>query len=316
LTLAATLVYRKSVRTCSAPYSKAREATVSDWNDDTLAKQLAARAADVPATVAYSVVPLDGGPAISAHGDARLPTASTFKVYLLAALYAADAAGRLSLDERVEYRAEDHTRGSGVLKLMAPGLAPTLRDHARLMIVISDNVSTNIVMRALGGPEAAHAAVQALPIALPATEVRGYISFETVSPDGIAVSSPNDFTALLGAIYHGRCTGSAAHDAEIYWTLRRQQHRSMIPRYLPCSEYAEEFGVEEYNRCGNKTGSMPGVRADVGIVESRKRAWTIAVQIRGEPDFNTGDDHPFNQVVADLSKLVFEAWARDRRAAQ
>jgi len=280
-------------------------------DDERLVQQLAARAAAVEATVAYSVVPLDGGRAISAHGDQPLPTASTFKVYLLAALYAADAAGRLSLDARIPYRAEDHTRGSGVIKLLTPGLQPTLRDHARLMIVISDNVSTNVVMRALGGPQAAHAAVQALPVGLPATEIRDYISFATADPGGIAVSSPNDFTALLAAIYHGRCTGSPPHDAEVYWTLRRQQHRSMIPRYLPCSEYAEEFGVKEYERCGNKTGSMPGVRADVGIVETRKRAWAIAAQIRGAPDFNTGDNHPFNQVVADLSKLVFDAWGRD-----
>jgi len=283
---------------------------MADLNHMTLAKQLAARAAQVDATVAYSVVPLDGGDAISAHGDATLPTASTFKVYLLAALYAADAAGRLSLDERVEYRAADHTQGSGVLKLLAPGLKLTLRDLARLMIVISDNASTNLVMRALGGPQAAHAAVQALPVALPATTVGGYIDFKTAGPDGVAVSSPNDFTTLLSAIYHGRCTGSRTHDAEVYWTLRRQQHRSMIPRYLPCSEYAEEFGVEEYDRCGNKTGSMPGVRADVGIVETRQRAWAIAVQIRGAPDFITGDNHPFNQVVADLSKMVFDAWGR------
>ena len=283
---------------------------MSNTDDERLAQQLAARAAAVEATIAYSVVPLDGGPAISTHGDQQLPTASTFKVYLLAALYAADAGGRLSLDDRVEYRREDHTRGSGVLKLLTPGLQPTLRDHARLMIVISDNVSTNMVMRALGGPQAAHAAVQALPVRLRATEIRDYISFATPDPDGVAVSSPNDFAALLSAIFHGRCTGSRAHDSEVYWTLRRQQHRSMIPRDLPCNEYAEEFGVEEYDRCGNKTGSMPGVRADVGIVETRKRAWAIAVQIRGAPDFNSGDNHPFNQVIADLSKLVFDAWGR------
>lgn len=283
---------------------------MADSKHVALAKQVAARAAQTDARVAYSIVSLDGGDALTAHGDASLPTASTFKVYLLAALYAADAAGQLSLDERVEYRAADHALGSGVLKLLAPGLQPTLRDHARLMIVISDNVSTNIVMRALGGPQGAHAAVQALPVALPATEIRNYISFAAAGAD-MAVSSPNDFTALLGAIYCGRCTGSGTHDAEVYWTLRRQQHRSMIPRYLPCSEYAEEFGIEEYDRCGNKTGSMPGVRADVGIVETRARAWAIAVQIQGEPDFMTGDSHPFNDVIADLSKLVFDAWGRN-----
>jgi beta-lactamase class A len=275
-----------------------------------LQEQLAARAAQVDAFVAYSIVPLDGGAAIRVNGDARLPTASTYKVYLLAALYAADAAGRLSLDRRVEYRREDQTRGSGVLKLLAPGLTPTLRDLARLMIVVSDNSATNAVTRALGGPQAANAAVHALPVELKETTVGSYISFDTIDPEAMAVSCPDDFTALLGAIYRRQCTGSAAHDEEIYWTLRRQQHRSMIPRYLPCSEYAEEFGVEEYDRCGTKSGSMPGVRADVGIVETRRRGWTIAVMVRGEPDFNTGDEHPFNQVIADMSKLVFDAWGR------
>ena len=74
---------------------------MTDQKDEALGKQIAARAARADATVAYSIVPLDGGAAINAHGDARLPTASTFKVYLLAALYADDTAGRLSLNERV-----------------------------------------------------------------------------------------------------------------------------------------------------------------------------------------------------------------------
>jgi beta-lactamase class A len=279
-------------------------------NPSGLEEQLAARAAQVDAFVAYSIVALDGGAVVRVNGESRLPTASTYKVYLLAALYAADAAGRLSLDTRVEYRPEDQTRGSGVLKLLAPGLAPTLRDLARLMIVVSDNSATNAVTRALGGPQAANAAVHALPVELKETKVGGYISFDTLDPEAMAVSCPDDFTALLSAIYRRQCTGSVAHDDEIYWTLRRQQHRSMIPRYLPCNEYAEEFGVEEYDRCGTKSGSMPGVRADVGIVETRRRSWAIAVMVVGEPDFNTGDNHPFNHAIADMSKLVFDAWGR------
>ncbi len=275
-----------------------------------LAERLDDRARRVAATVAYAIVPLDGGAPIRAHGDACLPTASAIKVYLLAALFAADAAGRLSLDARVAYRAEDAVRGSGVLKLLAPGLRPRLRDHARLMIAVSDNVSTNAVIRALGGPQAANAAVHALPVALPATTVGDYVTFTNPAPDAFAVSSADDFTALLAAIFARRCTGSPTHDDEVHWTLRRQQHRSMIPRYLPCSEYAEEFGVEEDIRCGTKSGSTPGVRADVGLVETRRRAWAMAVQVFGEPDFNTGDEHPFNHVIADLSRLVFEAWGR------
>jgi beta-lactamase class A len=274
-----------------------------------LARRLAARTAAVDAKVAYCVRPLDGGEAIRANAADTMHTASTFKVYALAALYAADAAGKLSLDERVEYTADQYTYGSGVLKLLAPGLRPTLRDHARLMIVVSDNVATNAVLRALGGPQAANAAVHALGLPLPATQIRGYISFG--DPSSFAVSSADDFTTLLAAIHAGRCTGSPQHDAEMYWTLRRQQHRSGIARDLPCSEYAEEFGVEEYDRCGSKSGSMPGFRGDVGLVDTRKRSWAIAVLVQGEPDFNTGDSHPFNRLIADISRMVFESWGRD-----
>jgi beta-lactamase class A len=281
---------------------------VSTNQDDDLRRQLAELAAGVAAQVAYSVVPLDPGAAVRVDGNARMPTASTYKVYLLAALYAADAAGKLSLDQRVEYHADDYTRGSGVLRLLDAGLNPTLRDLARLMIVVSDNVATNLVTRALGGPAASNAAVHALPVELRNTEIRDYISFQTLDPEGLAVSCTDDFAALLAAIHAGRCTSNAAHDAEMYWILRRQQHRSMIPRHLPCSEYAEEFGVEEYNRCGTKSGSMPGVRADVGIVETRRRRWALAIMVRGEPDFNTGDEHPFNRLIAAMSKLVFETW--------
>jgi beta-lactamase class A len=278
--------------------------------DGDLQRRLSDLASTVEAKVAYSIVPLDGGAAIGVNSAEVLPTASTFKLYVLAAIHAAAARRELSLDQRVEYAAGDYTRGSGVLKLMGPGLAPTLRDHARLMIAVSDNVSTNILLRALGGPAATDAAVHKLGLALPATSIRDYITFPTASSDAFSVSSADDFTTLLAAVHAGRCTGSAQADEEIYWTLRRQQHRSGIARDLPCSEYAEEFGFEEYDRCGTKSGSMPGLRADVGIVETRKRSWAMAVLVVGDPDFNTGDHHPFNQVIAAMSRAVFEAWGR------
>jgi len=273
-----------------------------------LAARLAQRAATVEAEVAYTVLPLDGGAPIRRHGDRALPTASAIKLPLLAALYAADVRGTVALDRRVAVDSADVVPGSGVLKLFADGTQLTLRDHARLMIVVSDNISTNVVIRALGGPAAAHAAIQALPVPLPATELRDAINFSRTG--AFAVSSTDDFTALLAAIHARRCTGDAAHDDEVYWTLRRQQHRGMLPRHLPMSAYAEEFGVDVDERCGSKSGSTPGVRVDVGLVETRRRGWALAVQIEGPPDFDLTEDHPYAQCIADLSRLVYEDWGR------
>jgi beta-lactamase class A len=273
-----------------------------------LAQRLAARAAAVDGTVCYTVLPLDGGPPIRQHGERALPTASAIKVPLLAALYAADVAGAVALDERVDIDPSDVVGGSGVLKLCAAGARLTLRDHARLMIVVSDNIATNVVIRALGGPAGAHAAIQALPLPLPATELRDAINFNRT--DAFAVSSPDDFTALLAAIHAHRCTGDPAHDDEVYWTLRRQQHRGMLARHLPMSPFAEELGVEVDERCGNKSGVTPGVRVDVGLVETRRRGWALAVQIEGPPDFDLSEEHPYAHCIADLSRLVYEAWGR------
>lgn len=271
-----------------------------------LAEQLAQCAEAVTAEVAYAVVPLDGTPAIRRLSDRPKPTASAIKVPLLAALHAAAVAGTVALDERIDIDSGDLVRGSGVLKLCADGVRLTLRDHGRLMVAVSDNISTNVVIRALGGAAAAHAAIQALPVPMPATEVRDVINFER--RDAFAVSSPDDFTALLAAIRERRCTGDAAHDDEVYWTLRRNQHLGMLPRHLPISHYAEEFGVELDDRCGNKPGVTPGVRVDIGLVETRRRAWALAVQIEGPPDFDLSDEHPYARCIADLSRLVFEAW--------
>lgn len=177
---------------------------------ESLVPELDARVALVDARVAYCIAPFDGAPRIERDADVPMPTASAFKLYVLAALYAADHAGTLSLDERVTYTRDYYVPGSGVLKLLGPGLMPTLRDHARLMIVVSDNVSTNVLMRALGGPAAVDQAVHALPVSLAHTEIRDYVRFDFSDPGAFAVSSPADFVAVLSAIREKRCSGSAA----------------------------------------------------------------------------------------------------------
>lgn len=95
---------------------------------ESLVHGLEARAAQVDARVSYCVAPFDGGPRIERDADGAMPTASAFKLYVLAALYAADHAGTLSLDERMIYTRDHYAHGSGVLKLLGPGLMPTLRD--------------------------------------------------------------------------------------------------------------------------------------------------------------------------------------------
>lgn len=93
--------------------------------------------------------PIDGEP-VFAFGDASTPypIGSTFKLYVLAALSRAVSEGRLSWDQVVTLDAKSFP--SGVMQNWPDGAPVTLQTAATLMISISDNTATDLVMRAVG----------------------------------------------------------------------------------------------------------------------------------------------------------------------
>lgn len=88
---------------------------------------------------------------LDVNGDEPYPMASTFKIPILATACRQLTAGAISLDSRVPLADEDKSLGSGILPYFESGLAPTLRDLLTLMIIISDNTATDIVVDYLGG---------------------------------------------------------------------------------------------------------------------------------------------------------------------
>jgi len=89
-------------------------------------------------------------PAIAYRAGETFPAASVIKLPILVEAYRQVDEGRLDLSERIPLRAEDRVGGSGVLKELEPGAALTLRDLLTLMIVVSDNTATNMVIDRVG----------------------------------------------------------------------------------------------------------------------------------------------------------------------
>ena len=80
----------------------------------------------------------------------RYPTASVCKITVMAELFRQDARGTLSLDDRVRMEDRYSTHGSGQLKLMQDEPEISLRDYCRMMITISDNMATDLLMETVG----------------------------------------------------------------------------------------------------------------------------------------------------------------------
>ena len=104
----------------------------------------------VPGVVGVAARHLETGKVIEHNADTVFFTASTFKVPILAELYRQVDAGTLDLSQRVELTDILRVPGSGVLRELGSGLAPNLHDLAMLMIIVSDNLATDILYHTVG----------------------------------------------------------------------------------------------------------------------------------------------------------------------
>jgi len=116
-----------------------------------LEQEVARVCAEFPGQVGVWARHLGTGETVGVHEDEEFETASSIKVVIMAAVFAQIRTRRASLTERLRYRPRHFVRGSGILRDLTVGLRLTLRDLLVLMIALSDNVATNIVIDRVGG---------------------------------------------------------------------------------------------------------------------------------------------------------------------
>ena len=90
------------------------------------------------------------GEEVGFRADSVMPTASTIKLLVLAEVIRQAEAGQFALDDPLPMISEDQSGGSGILKDLSPATLLTIRDHATLMIALSDNTSTMALVRLAG----------------------------------------------------------------------------------------------------------------------------------------------------------------------
>jgi len=117
---------------------------------DVLTRRLSELAASFPGKVGIYVRNVETGAEASVNGEDQFPMASTYKVAIMAQVFREAEAGRIKLDERVTLTAADARLGSGLLPYFSPGLSPTIHDLLLLMITVSDNVATDLLLKRVG----------------------------------------------------------------------------------------------------------------------------------------------------------------------
>ncbi len=209
------------------------------------------RLTEMPGEVSVYARDLTTGETAAYQADVPLVAASVIKLPILVEAFRQARDGLLSMDETFSIRPEQKMPSCGALTYLHDGLTVTLRDLCVLMIILSDNTATNILIDRLG-MENVNAGMRAL--GLEKSTLRRLLFDSEASARGLENTiTAEEMGQLLEKLFKGECVSPAA-DAEMLSILRDQRLNGKIPFFLDDMEIA------------HKTGEDDGITHDVGIV--------------------------------------------------
>ncbi len=232
-----------------------------------------------------------------------METASVIKLPIMITVMHLVEEGRLRLDQPVLLEPSDMVSGSGVVQNLTPGLSLTLADAVMLMMTISDNVATNMVIRLLGLEP-----INALMASLGARDTVIKKPIDFTLPPPIGLSTPKDLVTLLFGIYR-RTTVSAKASDWMWDVLTRQQYDIVLSRDLPYSLLEEGENEPATVVIGSKSGSVEGVRNDAGIFTTPWGDYALAIMSEGCRDVRFHVDNEAQRVLPALSRAILGHFA-------
>ena len=270
-------------------------------------RALDAIVAQTGADLAFAAMNLTTGEEIGRNAARSMPTASVFKLPLLVEVFRQAESGALDLDERITLRAEDVVMGSGILREFGPGLQPTLRDLAMMMVIVSDNSASNLLLDRVGGPQRVNATMRDL--GLPSIVVHRRIVFGEITTNGsLAEAAPRDLMRLVAMLAREELVFPAA-SREMLAILGRQRYLEQAPRFIAYRLYAGDFGLPQPIKVFNKTGMINGLRADTGLVTidpDVRIAYSVVNDTGADNTYR--QEHPGDVVNALIGRVLVEYW--------
>ena len=288
----------------------------SAGTDEVLQAELAGIAAKHHGHVAMFAEQLNTGKTVALDPDKPVQTASVIKLTILFEAMEEVRAGKAHWDEPITLKPGDAVSGSGVLTFMDAPLTLTLKDALTLMVIMSDNTATNLMIDRFGvdavnqriawmGLKDTHLYKK---IMKPATE-----PMPADQPKfGLGKTTPREMAKVMERI--GRCElagrgespepGDAAICKVAIEMLRNQFYRDTIPRYLETLD-----STEEGSGIASKTGSLNAVRNDVAIVDGKSGPMVLSIFTYDNEDKSWTVDNEGEVTIARLAKAIVERWS-------
>src|SRR5437016_1854562 len=251
---------------------------------------------------------LETGQEYSLNGDERVKTASTIKIAVMIEAFARVAEGRAKwTDELVLTRAARYS-GSGILPELADGLRLTLRDCVNLMMLISDNTATNMVLDYLT-TDAVNARMNSLGIRQ--TRIMRRVGSGGESKEGkveqnkrfgLGATTPHEMVQIMEKLDRSEIISPAA-SKEMVELMKREQARYAIGRTIWNVPMASKYGALDH------------LRSCLAIVYSKRGRIAMAITVDEMPEVNWSVDNPGYLLISRLSLIIIDGLTHLDRAS-
>jgi beta-lactamase class A len=265
---------------------------------------------------------------VAIDADQPVPTASVIKLGILYTALEQIRAGHAHFDDRLMLHHEDQVPGSGVLLFLDTPHTLTLKDALTLMIAVSDNTATNLVIDDLGldtidnqltasGPQGLalkntwlykkvfRPAQGPVPADQPqfglgkttAREMASIMERFVTCNLGPAPAEPTANAAATPIPSDKDLCAAAMH------MLKVQSDRAMIPRYLDKLDTTEGDSA-----IANKTGAVDHSRNDVAAIYTKHGTILISAYTHDNADTSWTPDNEAELLIAKIAKTIVDAW--------
>lgn len=247
---------------------------------------------------------LDNGKDFSLRANEMVRTASTIKFPIMTEVYRQIATGKIAWTDEFTLTKQNKASGSGILFEFTDGTKIDLKTAMHLMIVVSDNTATNLILDKVSSNAINdHMAKLGLADTLSLRKIGGggdATAYEEPLNKlfGIGRSSPRDMVRLLEMLEKGEVVSKGA-SAEMLAILKRQQYKDGLGR-----------NVFDTVPVASKSGSLDRLRSDVGIVYTRRGRIAMAITVDDMKVIHYTTDDIGSLLIWRLSQILQEGLAR------
>jgi beta-lactamase class A len=251
---------------------------------------------------------IDTGVTYGIRENERVRTASTIKLAIMTTVFDAVAHGRAKWTEELVLHDSDKVGGTGVLHEFSDGVHLPIRDLMHIMIVVSDNTATNLLLDRFTA-DAVNAEMDSLGLkqtrsmrkVLIGKDGSGFSQAGRLEENkrfGLGSSTPREMVMLIEKMERGELIDAAASH-EMIAILKHQQYKDGIGRRVGDLPVA------------SKSGSLDRLRSDVGIVYSKGGRIAIGITVDNLPKIDYSADNQGNIFISDLTGMLIEGLAKN-----